>query len=286
MGCALVLALACPAWAGLLQQGLKEYAGACGLERVDATRVGAEEFEARFRRPGRPALVVGLSANRESGFLADVEPGALLRDWGGTPVVLASANTHSYEKRHATLAEYVATLDVPVAADAPGSDTWYLFGDLDPETWRPLTERYRPPPYVPPGASVALAFGLGAPGSGVPFHVHGPGFAEALVGTRRWFLTPPDRKPAFDPERSTLAWLGSTDLAGVPGLIDCVVRPGEAVFFPPHWWHATLNLEPAVFMSAFVNYPPDEDEGEGEEAGQQALRDRLPYAARFAAATR
>jgi len=32
------------------------------------------------------------------------------------------------------------------------------------------------------------------------------------------------------------------------------VHPGEAIYFPSEWWHATLNLDESVFMSTFVNY--------------------------------
>ena len=34
-----------------------------------------------------------------------------------------------------------------------------------------------------------------------------PGFAETLYGRKRWFLTAPDVKPEFHPNKTTLQWL-------------------------------------------------------------------------------
>lgn len=35
-------------------------------------------------------------------------------------------------------------------------------------------------------------------------------------------------------------------------LQDCTLRPGEALYFPSHWWHTTINVGEAVFMSSFL----------------------------------
>ena len=43
---------------------------------------------------------------------------------------------------------------------------------------------------------MAYSFGVGGPLSGVPLHVHGPGFSETLIGRKRWWLAPPRPKPA------------------------------------------------------------------------------------------
>lgn len=48
----------------------------------------------------------------------------------------------------------------------------------------------------------------------------------------------PWRHPAQGPERELLQ--------------DCVLRPGEALYFPSHWWHATINVGETVFMSSFL----------------------------------
>lgn len=80
--------------------------------------------------------------------------------------------------------------------------------------WQELFGQYSVPPLVPPDASVALSFGLGVrtgthfgghdaglagltnllaptlvqgPGSGVPFHIHGPGWSETVIGRKLWY---------------------------------------------------------------------------------------------------
>jgi hypothetical protein len=45
---------------------------------------------------------------------------------------------------------------------------------------------YVQPPFIPATAAVALSFGLAGPGSGVPFHIHGAGYSETIVGRKRW----------------------------------------------------------------------------------------------------
>ncbi|XP_059717172.1 jmjC domain-containing protein 8 isoform X1 [Haemorhous mexicanus] len=105
-----------------------------------------------------------------------------------------------------------------------------------------LWDRSTTPP-LPPGS-----------GSGVPFHWHGPGFSEVIFGRKRWFLYPPDRTPHFHPNESTLAWLQHTypTLPPAQRPLECTLRPGEVLYFPDRWWHATLNLDTSVFISTFL----------------------------------
>ena len=100
-----------------------------------------------------------------------------------------------------------------------------------------MFDEYNPPPYQLPRHSGAYSFGLAGPGSGVPMHFHGPGFAETLYGRKRSFLTATENVPDFHPNKTTLQWL----------------RPGEVLYFPDKWWHATLNIDTAVFISTFLS---------------------------------
>ncbi len=149
--------------------------------------------------------------------------------------------------------------------------------------WLPLLSTYVRPPFIPDTASVALSFGLAGPGSGVPFHIHGAGYSETLVNRKRWcgrargrwlrrvraarvepsnashrLLYPPKQRPQFDPDESTLAWLRRWQAGASrnPPPLDCTLSPGEAIYFPSNWWHATLNADESVFMSSFVSYAP------------------------------
>ncbi|XP_057201778.1 jmjC domain-containing protein 8 isoform X3 [Triplophysa rosa] len=92
------------------------------------------------------------------------------------------------------------------------------------------------------------------PGTGVPFHWHGPGFSEVIYGRKRWFLYPPDQAPEFQPNHTTLSWVSfsypNLELHQMP--VECTIRPGEVLYFPDRWWHATLNLDTSVFISTFL----------------------------------
>ena len=108
-------------------------------------------------------------------------------------------------------------------------ETFYFFGDNDREEWSTFFDQYKLPPLKIPGHSPVLSFGLAGPGTGVPFHFHGPGFAETIYGRKRWFLTQPDVKPQFHPNKTTLQWFFD-DYPTVReqiNIYECTLKPGE-----------------------------------------------------------
>ncbi|CAJ0940933.1 unnamed protein product [Ranitomeya imitator] len=112
----------------------------------------------------------------------------------------------------------------------------------------------RPSSVHPAWHGRAYSFGIAGSGTGVPFHWHGPGYSEVIYGRKRWFLYPPDKTPEFNPNRTTLSWMLETYplLPAAERPIECTIRPGEVLYFPDRWWHATLNLDTSVFISTFL----------------------------------
>jgi hypothetical protein len=58
----------------------------------------------------------------------------------------------------------------------------------------------------------------------------------------------------YQGNESQLVWVVNrkTDQALPP--LECTLEPGEAIYFPTGWWHATLNLDPYnVFASVFTH---------------------------------
>ena len=113
------------------------------------------------------------------------------------------------------------------------SETFYFFGDNDMQEWKSFFEKYKLPPLNLPRHYPALSFGLAGPGTGVPFHFHGPGFAETIYGRKRWFLTPPDVKPEFHPNKTTLQWFFD-DYPSIKEQIfihECTLKPGEVTYY-------------------------------------------------------
>lgn len=72
----------------------------------------------------------------------------------------------------------------PQDPDQSGAESLLLFGpaaEISP--WlAPLLAAYRKPPFA--SGDVACSFGIGASGAGVPWHVHGHGFAEVIHGAK------------------------------------------------------------------------------------------------------
>lgn len=65
-----------------------------------------------------------------------------------------------------------------------GNETFYLFGPAQEvsKDLEPVIAKYQPPRLASP--DLAYSFGIGAPGSGVPFHVHGQGWSEVVHGAK------------------------------------------------------------------------------------------------------
>lgn len=201
----------------------------------------------------RPVILTGLADN--SRFRALCSRDKLLASFGDRIVRLSTANTYSYRKVDLPFQEYVEQLLRPQDPASLGNDTLYFFGDNNFTEWASLFRHYSPPPFGLLGTTAAHSFGIAGAGSGVPFHWHGPGFSEVIYGRKRWFLYPPRETPEFHPNKTTLAWLQDTypTLAPSQRPLECTIRPGEVLYFPGRWWHATLNLETTVFMSTFLS---------------------------------
>ncbi|KAM6407490.1 jmjC domain-containing protein 8 [Rhynochetos jubatus] len=222
----------------------------CTVERADAS-LTYPLFLQRFAF-SRPVILRGVTDNAVFRALCTREK--LLAAFGPRRVRLSTANTYSYRKVDVPFQDYVEQLLQPQDPARLGSDTLYFFGDNNLTEWGPLFQQYVPPPFRIPGTSPAYSFGVAGSGSGVPFHWHGPGYSEVIFGRKRWFLYPPDKTPHFHPNETTLAWLHRTypTLPPAERPLECTIRPGEVLYFPDRWWHATLNLDTSVFISTFL----------------------------------
>uniref|UniRef100_A0A914CBP2 JmjC domain-containing protein n=1 Tax=Acrobeloides nanus TaxID=290746 RepID=A0A914CBP2_9BILA len=225
--------------------------GPCNIERVNGEFLTQEEFLERYAY-SKPAIIYNVENRR---FQEKCEKNRMLEEWYGTTVVLNSANTYSYSRVQTTFDEYITRHLKPQNLSTLGNETLYLFGDIDQEIWKPLLDQYQMPKWTVPDHEPALSFGIAGAGTGVPFHFHGPGFAEVIHGSKRWFLQPFDERPEFDPDKSTLDWY-LNDYPKLPEEkkpLECLLRPGELIYFPDKWWHATLNSETSVFISTFLS---------------------------------
>ncbi|XP_070579323.1 jmjC domain-containing protein 8-like isoform X2 [Ptychodera flava] len=231
-------------------------AGPCDIEVRDSS-LTYEEFMKTYAY-NYPVVLKDVTNN--SVFRKLCRKDALLREYGDKFVKLSTANTYSYDKAIVSFAEYVSKILKPQNVSSLGNETHYMFGDNNYTEWDSLFSEYKQPPFILPETEGVLSFGLAGPGTGVPFHWHGPGFGEVVYGRKRWFLYPPHKTPSFHPNRTTLQWL----MEDYPNLheadrpIECTINQGELIYFPDRWWHGTLNIDTSVFISTFLG-PKMED---------------------------
>mmetsp|Transcript_46677 Transcript_46677/g.106513 ORF Transcript_46677/g.106513 Transcript_46677/m.106513 type:complete len:299 (+) Transcript_46677:93-989(+) len=246
-------------WASAYDPGL--YTSRCNIPRVELEApLSADDFRAQFEH--QAVILVGHPENSLARTLTT--RAHLTRTYGSKKVWLASANTFSHAKIRATVREYIDERMSAQTIDTMANESWYLFGDDKEEVWDELFAAFTPPEFFRmqdrlEGFSPTLSFGIGASGTGVPFHIHGPGFSETLWGKKRWFLFKDGKKPRFSPDETTLNWLereyypmARGEKPGFDDLLECVLSPGEMLFFPSNWYHSTLNLGETVFMSTFT----------------------------------
>jgi hypothetical protein len=94
-----------------------------------------------------------------------------------------------------------------------GNETWYLFGETFSHQWTTFLQSYELPPcetctqFHRLQGLVALSFGIGNTGSGVQWHLHGPGFSETIHGRKHWVLYPPTHRPEYDLNYASRHWM-------------------------------------------------------------------------------
>jgi hypothetical protein len=233
-------------------------ASSCNIERIPMGQLSEAQFAQHYRNV--PFVLVGPS-DRQAVLQRATQRAALLQRMADVSVTLSSSNTYSYDKRQASMRGYLDEIradslarDADAAEQRRSNETWYLFGNTDPVLWTPLLDLYVLPPFVDTERrdAVSLSFGIGADASGVQMHVHGPVWAETLHGRKRWILAEPSAKPRFDPDRRSTDWIGDAAQRAELSALDCTLSPGELLWIPDAWWHATINLGETVFISAFV----------------------------------
>ena len=243
------------------------------------------EFQSVYRARNRPVVIRNATQHSSSTFRLETTVDALRHSVGDALVTLSSANAYSYGRKQIRVADYFERALGPAAerawADAATSDEaeaemlasemYYWFGEHGDEI-ASLLERYPLPRFASRTATVtaqiagisaavdadigrqpALSFGVGPHGSGVPFHFHNDGFSEVLHGSKRWFLYP-SRPPYFSENATSVRWLyrDYPKLRRHQQPYECVIHPGDLLYFPNGWYHAIVNLGETVFMSTFL----------------------------------
>ena len=250
---------------------------------IEGATLPVRDFDRLYRATSRPVVIRNATFHSSADYRARTTIPALVESVGEASVTLSSANAFSYGRRKMSVEQYLSEALGPDAraawaADADGmaANLFYWFGEHGEEL-KALISGYPLPRYARPGALLsfaavassgsaavppsaaptdappALSFGVGPDGSGVPFHFHNDGFSEVMHGAKRWLLYP-SAPPQFDPDQTSVRWLRDVypRLSEREAPMECVIEPGDLLYFPKDWYHAIVNLGTTVFMSTFL----------------------------------
>jgi Cupin-like domain len=235
-----------------------------GNHRCNLKRVTVDQLYAAFGKDGLPPLyhspiIILANTTRNVAFGKITSPEQIVQSLPvGFHVTLSSSNSFSEHRRTVPLTQYLQEIlqAEETTPDMLSNETWYLFGETFSSEWKELLSHYELPMcHTCTRDLTALSFGIGNRGSGVQWHIHGPGFSEALHGKKHWILYPPKEEPPFHPDHTSRYWmehvypkLPEKDLP-----YECTLEPGDMIYFPDGWWHATINLDPYTsFISSFT----------------------------------
>lgn len=144
-------------------------------------------------------------------------------------VTLSGSDSLSTHRRNAPLQQYLTEITAANNGSGTtlpsqlGNETWYFFGETHSSIWSTfLREHYALPPCQSCASAlqnvrrqrqrenIAVSFGIGNIGSGVQWHIHGPGFSETVHGAKHWVLYPPQNEPLYDSNYASRHWMEST----------------------------------------------------------------------------
>lgn len=214
--------------------------------------------------PARPLIII--DKNHSNGLLAKFGQRDRMLSLHGTQLVdVSSSNTYSHGQYRLSLAEFITQhVDIDTESNQSYSnDTLYLFGkNHETLLFQNMAQLYRNPPCRYCNKAGVQSIGIGGRGTGVAFHFHGPGFSEVILGRKQWFLFPPEYDiPGSHPNISMSTWAKEQ----LPSLLQhrdtlhnifyhCEIGPGEVLYFPDRWLHATLNRDSYnFFVSLFLD---------------------------------
>lgn len=227
----------------------------CTIERLNEA-----EWEARFTNEfylKKPAILQWTSSEALETLRARTQRSVLLREHGHVQVNLDRFRNlwQPGSLTKTSLLEYVGS--IPPAHGEYLFDTGeFLKGTGLDHKWRTApglvnTGRYRDST----DSSGIITIALGGDKQGIPFHWHGDAYSVQLHGAKLWVLFARMPSSGFLLSETLEQWLTSrqnqkvdADLA-VPSSYQCVQRPGELLYVPEGFWHATSCIGDAVAIT-------------------------------------
>ena len=236
----------------------------CDFPSIDGTRLSAGDFMQDYLRKA-PVVLTGLTdawPATQGAWKRD----ALLAQHGDATVTHAqSSDVAQFGPKEGGSKSITSKLRdwVTATMDSTGSAQALLAFDRSANNvaYRLLEQAdFTPPDVLASGGMQQMLISLGPPRAGLPLHTHGDSWLALTHGTKLWIVFPPEWGASTAAEAYSLLALqpaatiiADNLLASLP--VDkqpmiCVQQPGEIVYLPALWWHATVNLDGVIGVGA------------------------------------
>jgi len=98
------------------------------------------------------------------------------------------------------------------------------------------------------GSIPAPFLSVGQVGTSHFYHIHEEAWLGLASGAKRWWFMPPRVEYNKAAPRHVLGYgagqgAHNPPVEGIAGQLRCDQRPGDVLWFPAGWWHATMSLE-------------------------------------------
>jgi len=225
-------------------------------QQCSIPRYSLEEFEQKWPDASfpvfypSPIIVTGLQNPK---FTEMTTRANVPNRWDSDMVSLPKADLFSFSGEPIKLKDFIDAPETQ-AFDLAHSKPYML------QNIQNFSAYHMPPSLAKPHEQ---RFGIGTVGSGAQWHGHGPGFCEVLHGTKHWALVEPPTQPKCERKFVSRHWFEYLSTPWredptKPKLWECTLGPGDAVYFPHHWYHTTVNLDPyTVFVTTFSHVHKD-----------------------------
>jgi Cupin-like domain len=242
----------------------------CTIERINEESISYETFVSDYWRQKPLILLRSPETNRKAHQYTTKQN--MMDTFASRSVPIAGVEAYAFrEERTQLFTDYLAQLssEQMPSANAKAKNVTFNFG-MDPygvgdvytvpfllndapKTDNDDKNMYSSAHHIQRSWHFQVA--VAGSGVGLPFHWHGDVFAEVLHGQRRWFLFPPNNSPQFNPRTTSAQWFRDIyrpyhESSALPNaLLECTMRPDEALYVPADWFHATLSLGEAVSIT-------------------------------------
>eukprot|EP00933_Yihiella_yeosuensis_P060029 TRINITY_DN6198_c1_g2_i1.p1 TRINITY_DN6198_c1_g2~~TRINITY_DN6198_c1_g2_i1.p1 ORF type:complete len:595 (+),score=93.51 TRINITY_DN6198_c1_g2_i1:96-1880(+) len=159
--------------------------------------------------------------------------------------VKKSAEVHLYSGAEAPTISDRATIEEHLSSNDPRQ---YIF-DVDfGEIYWGIRDQYITPKFLAHSVHAVPIVFIGTAGSGAGFHNHDQNWLAQVLGRKLFMVSPPGVYPPWlyrNPCFMGLKKLPSEVKA-------CILKPGDLIFVPGGWYHATCNLDDVTFSTGWI----------------------------------